>query len=202
VEPFLIWLMQGALGPALFGLPATLAGTDLVSATRQWFKRLRRSDGLSRIVRAAGGCDLSGAEFMAVRRLLEQNSTWVEVACGRVEDLATMIASCLQRRAGDAAVVAGRAIACGLLEFTVRNLEPEWLQQVLFARLERTQAEQATALDRAMVKVDADLAALFAVQGAADENRFAYVTGQLTRVLNQLPPEPADEARYRSTWLR
>jgi hypothetical protein len=192
---FLTWLMQGALGPALFGLPVTLAGPDLASAARRWFKRLRRSDGLSRIVRAAAGADvhLSEAEFAEIRHLLEQDSTWIEVGRGTVEDLAILITGCFRDPASESSLSAGRAIAAGLLEFSVRSIEPEWFPQVLFARLDRIQADQASALDREMVKVHADLAALFAVRSAANEDRFAYVTGQLARVLNRLPSGPADE---------
>src|SRR5215813_4578689 len=74
VWPFLTWLAQGAVGPALFGLPFTSAAT-------KWFRRMRRSDGLSRIVRAAAGgdVDLSNVEFAAIRHLLEEESTWIEV---------------------------------------------------------------------------------------------------------------------------
>ncbi len=98
--PFLTWLIQGAVGPALVGLPVTWAVTDLSGAARRWFYRLRRSDGLSRIVRAASGGDieLSDAEFAAIRRLLEKESTWVEVGRGTVEELAELIASRLTGR--------------------------------------------------------------------------------------------------------
>ena len=172
----------------------TWAATDLAGAARRWFRRLRRSDGLSRIVRAAAGDGgLSDAEFAAVRRLLEQESTWVLVGRGTVEDLAALIASCLPGRAGQDALAAGRAIAAGLLEFAVRDLEPEWFQQVLFARLDRMQTDQASALDQAMLSVHADLAALLARQDAADADRFAQVMGQLGRVLDRLPPGPAGQ---------
>ena len=63
---------------------------------------------------------------------------------------------------------------------------------MLFARLDRMQADQASALDQAMLSVHADLAALFALQDAADADRFALVMGQLERVLDRLPPGPAD----------
>ncbi len=79
--PFFTWLIQGAAGPAVVGLPVTWAATDLAGAAKRWLRRMRRSDGLSRIVRAAAGDDLgvSDAEFAAIRRLLEQESTWVAV---------------------------------------------------------------------------------------------------------------------------
>lgn len=187
--------MQAALGPALFGLPVALAGTDLASAAKRWFRRLRRSDGLSRIVRAAAGTDvdLPDAVFDRIRYLLEQDSTWVQVGHGTVEDLALLIAGCFPDPASESSLKAGRAIAAGLLEFSVRTIEPEWFPQVLFARLDRLQADQGSALDREMVRLHADLAAQFAVRSAADKDRFAYVTGQLARVLNLLPPGPAGE---------
>jgi hypothetical protein len=195
VVPFLTWLIQGGVGPAVVALPVNWGGTDLARAAKRWFQRLRRSDGLSRIVRAAtGGVGLSDAEFAAVRRLLEKESTWVGVGRRSVEDLASRIASCLPDRAGEGSVAAGWAIAAGLLEFAVRDLEPEWFQQVLFARLDRMQADQASALDRAMLSVHADLVALLAHQDAANAERHAQVMGQLARVLDQLPPGPADRA--------
>ena len=191
--PFLAWLIQGGVGPALVALPVNWAGTDLAGAARRWFRRLGKSDGLSRIVRAAaGGLDLSDAEFAAIRRLLEKESTWVEVGRGTVEDLAALIASCLPGRAGQGSLAGGRAIAGGLLEFAVRDLEPEWFRQVLFARLERMQADQADALDRPIVSVHADLAALLVRQDAADADRFARVMGQVAQVLDRLPSGPAD----------
>ena len=193
--PFLTWLIQGGVGPALVALPVNWGGTDLAKAAKRWFQRLRGSDGLSRIVRAAtGGLDLSDAELAVVRRLLEKESTWVEVGRGTVEDLASRIASYLPDQASVGSLAAGRAIAAGLLEFAGWGLEPEWFQQVLFARLNRMQADQASALDRAMLSVHADLAVLLAHQGAANAERHARVMGQLTRVLDQLPPGPADRA--------
>jgi len=192
--PFLTWLIQGAVGPALVGLPFAGAATGLAGAAKQWFQRLRRSDGLSQIVQAAigGGVDLSDAEFAAVRRLLEQEGTWELVGDGTVEDLALRIASCLPDRADGASLAAGRAIAAGLLEFAICDLEPEWFQKVLLARLDRLENDQASALDRAMLTVHADLAALSARQ-EADDLRFARVMGQLGRMLDRLPHGPADQ---------
>ena len=194
MSPLLIWLLQGAVGPALAGLPATWAATDLVKASRRWLQRLRRSDGLSRIVCAATeGVELSDREFATIRRLLEEQGTWVEAGRGRVEDLVTLIASCLPDRPGGSSISAARAIVGGLLEFAVRDLEPEWFQQVLFARLERMQADQASALDHALLSVHADLAALCAVREAADGNRFGLVMSQLERMLDTLPPGRAGQ---------
>ena len=120
--PLLTWLIQGAVGPALVGLPVTWAATDLTEAARRWFRHMRKSDGLSRIVcAAAGGLDLSDTEFAAVRRLLEKGSTWAEVGRGTVEDLAILIASCLPGQDRERSLTSGRAVARGLLEFAVRG---------------------------------------------------------------------------------
>jgi hypothetical protein len=193
VPPFLSWLIMGAVGPAAFGLPVTWAATDLAGAAQRWFRRLRRSDGLSRIVRAAAGdLDLSRAEFVAVRRLLGEEATWVQVGRDNVEDLAALIASRLSVQPSEGSLAAGRAIVAGLLEFAVRDLEPEWFQQVLFARLDRLQADQASALDQVMLSVHADLVALLAAQNTAAAERFAGVMSELGRVLDRLPPGPAD----------
>lgn len=212
VLPLLNWLIQGAVGPALFGLPVTWTATDLSEKARGWFRRLRRSDGLSRIVRAAAdGLGLSDDEFSEVRRLLEKESTWVEVGHGEVEDLAVLIASCLSCRPGEGSLAAGRAIAAGLLEFAVRDLEPEWFRQVLFARLDRLEASQQNALDGAMLGIHADLAALLAHQDAVDEDRFALVMVRIGRALDQLraldrlAPGPAGQAEvavYLATLVR
>ena len=192
VEGLLAWLVQGAVGPALVGLPVTLAATDLAAAARRWFVRRRHRDGLSRIVRAASGDDvgLSRAEFAAVRGLLEQEGTWELAARGTVEDLAARIASCLTGGTSDGELAAGRAIAAGLLEFAIGDLEPGLFQQVLFARLDRLRGGHV-ALDEAMAAMHADLAALAACQAVRDADRFAQLMGQLGQVLDRLPG-PAD----------
>jgi hypothetical protein len=117
VLPFLNWLIQGAVGPAVVGLPVTWVASDLAGAATKWFRRLRRTDGLSRIVQAAAGqnLNLSGAEFAAVRQLLEQERTWVLAGQGTVENVAVWIASCLPGRPDEEALAAGRAVAGGLL---------------------------------------------------------------------------------------
>ena len=127
-----------------------------------------------------------------MRQLLEEESTWVAVGRGTVEDLAVLIASCLPGRSGEGALAAGRAVAGGLLEFAVRDLEPEWFGQVLFARLDRMQTDQASDLDQAMISLHADLAAQFAHQHVVGADRFARVMGQLGRTLDRLPRGPAD----------
>lgn len=187
MEALLAWLMQGAVGPALVGLPVTLAATDLATTARRWFARRRHRDGLSRIVIAANGngVGLSGAEFAAVRRLLERPDTWELAGHGTVEDLAARIGSCLTGADGGG-LAAGRAIAAGLLEFAVGDLEPGLFQQVLFARLDRLRGGQ-NGLDEAMAAMHADLAALAANQAHADASRFAELMTQLGRVLDRLP---------------
>jgi hypothetical protein len=67
------------------------------------------------------------------------------------------------------------------------------------------QADQASALDQAMLGVHADLAAMFAIRDMADEDRFGSLTGQLARVLERLEPGPADQgevAVYLATLIR
>jgi hypothetical protein len=194
--PLLTWLIQGAVGPAAVGLPFTWAATDLAEAAKRWFRRLRHSDGLSRIVAAAarGAADVSDAELAAVRRLLEQESTWLLAGRGTVEDVAALIASRLPGGAGEVSSMAvGRAIAAGLLKFAVRDLEPEWFQRVLFARLDRIETRQAGALDEAMLSVHADLALLLAYQQVG-EARFAWLTSRLGLALDRLRPGPAGRA--------
>jgi NACHT domain len=193
--------------PALVGLPATWAASELARAARQWFRRLQRSDGLSRIIQAAAGgeVDLSGEEFDAIRDLLSAESTWTLTESQSLEDLAVLIGSCLAARSAPSALAAGRAIAGALLEFAFRDLEPEWFQQVLFARLERVRVDQASALDQAMTRLHADLTAQFACRDAVDTGRSEAMMGLLARALDRLPPSPADEgevALYLATLAR
>ena len=183
-----MWLIGGGVGPALVGLPVTWAGGALASAAQRWFRRLRRTDDLSRLVKAASGtsADLTDAEFEAVRRLLEDQQTWVLAAQGTLEDVAARIGSCLLPRDGRTAedsLVAARTIARGVLEFAVADLDPKLFQEVLLARLQRMQTSQAEALDEAMLGLHADL-----VTG------FASLMGQLDQVLDRLPPGPAQRA--------
>jgi hypothetical protein len=172
--------------------------------------RLRHKDSLSQIVRAAtvGSVGLTTAEFDAVRHLLEDEGTWNEIGGGTVEDLAILIAACLPPHDGrsvDDSLVISRTIARGLLEFAVAELDPEKFQQVLLARLERMEADRATALDEAILGLHADLAAQYAQQEEADANRFNRVMAQLRRVLDLVPPGPADHgdvAVYLATLIR
>lgn len=176
----------------MVALPVNWAASDLAGAARRWLGRLRHSDGLSRIVQAAGsGMALSGAECNAVRRLLEDERTWVLAGRGTVEDLAAQLAGCLPARAHEDALIAARVIAKGLLEFAAGDLEPGLFQRVLFARLDRMQASQASAVDEAILGVHADLALRFCLLDAADMTRHEQVIDRLAGVLDRLPPGPA-----------
>src|ERR1019366_7312757 len=160
------WLIEGGVGPALVSLPVNWTAAEIAGAAKRWFRRLRRRDALSGVLRAAMGtsADLSHAEFAAVRRLLEDQQTWSLAGRGTVEDLATRIATCVPPRDGRTAGeghVAARIIARGLLEFTVADLEPKMFQQVLLARLQRMDTDQAGVLDKAMLSLHADLVAGF-----------------------------------------
>jgi hypothetical protein len=181
----LAWLLGAAVGPATVAVPVNWAAEALASAARRWFRRLRRTDDLSRLVRAATGTSvgLAQAEFDAVRRLMEDQQTWSLLGHGTVEDLASRIASCLPSRDGRTAEdshTAALTIARGLLEFAVRDLDPKVFQQVLLARLQRIETDQASALDEALLDLHVDLIA-----------RFTSVIGHLDRVLDLLPPGPA-----------
>jgi hypothetical protein len=181
---FVTWLVQGALGPAAFALPVNWAAGELSDAARQWFRRLRRTDDLSRLVRAAVGSSfhLSNGEFGAIRDLLGKDETWVQLGHGSVDQLAGQIASCVPAggdRTAEDSRVAGMTIARGLLEFAVFKLDPETFKLVVQARLQRL-ADHADALDTAMLDLHADLTA-----------GFAAVLEQLKQVLNRLPPGTA-----------
>ena len=176
------WLLGAGLGPAAVAGPVNWAADALAGAAQRWFKRLRRTDDLSRLVRAATGSsvDLTQAEFDAVRKLLEEDQqTWNVAGRGTVEDLATRIADCLPPRDGRTAEdshAAALAIARGLIEFAVADLDPKLFQQVLMARLQRMETGQASALDEALLGLQV---------------RFDSVMDQLKLVLDRLPPGPA-----------
>jgi hypothetical protein len=175
------WLLGAGLGPAAVAVPVNWAADALASAAQRWFKRLRRTDDLSRLVGAATGTsvDLTQAEFDAVRKLLEDQQTWTMLGRGTVEDLATRIAACLPPRDGrtaDDSHAAALTIARGLIEFAVADLDPKLFQQVLMARLQRMETGQASALDEALFGLHA---------------RFDSVMDQLKLILDRLPPGPA-----------
>ena len=189
------WLLSAGVGPAAVGVPVNWAADALAVRARRWFRRVRRTDDLSRLVKAAteGAVELSDAEFDAVRTLLEDQSTWTAAGRGTVDELAAKIALCLSSRAqrpAEASRAAGWAIARGLLEFAVSDLDPGLFQEVLLARLQRMQNGNADALDEALLSLHADIAA-----------SFSGVMEQLKRVLDGLPPGPAGVAEL-AVYLR
>lgn len=194
--PWLAWLLGAGVGPADVGLPVNWAADALAGAAKGWFRRLRRTDDLSRLVRTATGTSvhLTDAEFDAVRRLLEDQQTWAMLAHGTVEDLTTRIASCLPPRDGrtsDDSYAAAATIARGLLEFAVADLEPKVFQQLLLARLQRMETGQASALDDALLGLHADLVARLDAQGKLDAQHFTSLMRRIKQALDRLPPGPA-----------
>jgi NACHT domain len=207
------WLLGSGLGPALVSLPVTWAGEELARAAQRWFRRFRRTDDLSRLIRSATGTavELSDAEFDAIRRLLENRETWIVASQGTVDDLAFRIASCLpprESRSAEESHYAAMVIARGLLEFAISDLEPKLFQQLLLVRLQRMENNQANALDHALFSFHADLIARIAAQGKLDAQYFVSVMAQLDRMLDRLPPGTANRgeiAVYLKTlidWLR
>ena len=184
----LSWLLGAGVGPAAVALPVNWTAATLANAAQRWFRRLRRADDLSRLVRAATGTsvDLTHEEFDRVRRLLEDQQTWTLLGKGTVEDLTTRIADCLPPRGGrtgEESHAAAMTIARGLLEFAVADLDPKLFQQLLLTRLQRMETDHATALDRALLDLHADLVP-----------RFATVMEQFRRVLDRLPPGRAQRS--------
>src|SRR5690348_3321643 len=115
IQTLVPWLIGAGLGPAAVAVPVNWAANALSGAARRWFRRLRRTDDLSRLVKAATGSavGLSRSEFAAVRRLLREKQTWDLLGGGTVEDLAGRIASCLpprEARTADNAHAAALAI--------------------------------------------------------------------------------------------
>ena len=178
------WLAWGAVGPAAVALPTSWAADKLAGAAVRWFKRFRKTDDLSRLVKTATGTiGLNGAEFKDLRKLLEKEGTWSLLAGREVKDLACRIAACLPLRDGRTEEASREAaawtIARGLLEFAVFDLEPDNFQKVVLARLQQM-ADQATALDKALFDLHSDLYA-----------HLADATDLLKRVMDRLPPGPA-----------
>ena len=75
------------------------------------------------------------------------------------------------------------AIARGLLECAVFDLEPQLFQRVLLTRLQRMETAQASAIDEALLELHGDLIA-----------RFSSLMEQFKRVLDRMPPGPAQRA--------
>lgn len=175
------WLLGTGVGPAAVSLPVNWTADALASAARRWFKRIRRADDLSLLIRAATGnsVELTASEFSALHMLLEDQQTWVLLGRGTVKELADQIAACMPERNGRTAAdsdAAALAIARGLLEFTLADLEPRMFQRLLLARLNSMNSAQARALDQALLSVHA---------------RFTDVMDQIKAVLDGLPPGPA-----------
>ena len=191
------WLVGAGLGPAAVGLPVTMAGDALAGAALQWFKRIRHTDDLSRLVRAATGSsvELSRSEFNDVRKLLQDPQTWRLLGDGTDADLAALIIPWVPVRDGrtmQESQAAADTIAHGLLEFAVADLEPKLFQKLLLARLSRLEKNQADGFDEALLQLHADLVARLAAQGELDAGHFAELLGYLKRMLERSPPGPAD----------
>jgi hypothetical protein len=202
----LAWLLGGAVGPAAVALPVNWAADVLASAAQRWFKRLRRTDDLSRLVRSATGTtvNLTHAEFDAVRKLLEDPRTWFQLGRGTVEDLASQVAACLTANDGRTAEnshVAAMIIVRGLLEFAVADLEPKLFQQLLLARLQRMETGQASVLDEGLLGLHADLVAHLDARGKLDAERFASVMDHIKRIVDRLPPSSAQRGEI-TVYLR
>ena len=119
-------------------------------------------------------------------------------------DLASRIGSCLPPQKGrtvESSRAAAMAIARGLLEFTVADIDPKLFQQVLLTRLQRMEAGQASALDDALLGFHADLIARLDAQGEVDARLFASVMEHLKRVLERLPPDRAQRGQI-AVYLR
>ena len=186
---FVSWLVTGAVGPALVALPVNLAADKLAGAAVRWFKRLRQTDDLSRLVKAAaGGSDrLSRDEIRDLRKLLEAEETWSLLAGGKLheklQELTGKIRRCLPARGGrttEGADEAAGAIARGLVEFAVFELQPEIFQKVVLGRLQQM-SDQASTLDKALFGMHKDLYRLL----DEAEDLFKLVS-------DRLPPGPAD----------
>jgi hypothetical protein len=172
------WVAWGAVGPAAVALPVNWAAGQLADVAVRWFKRLRQTDDLSRLVKAAGtSAQLNHAEIKALRGLLEEEGTWRQLGKDDVTQLSDEIAKRLPPRDGRTAEGSQNLaviIARGLLEFAGLDLEPETFQKVVLARL-----QQKTDQDKVLLQLHADLYA-----------RFNDVVDQLKRVLD-LQPGPA-----------
>jgi NACHT domain len=206
---FVSWLVTAGGGPALVALPVNLVAHELAKAAGRWFRRFRQTDDLSRLVKGAAGTSvqLSRDEIRDLRKLLEEEQTWSLLAGGtlnelKAKELTDQIAARLPQRDGrteeDSREAAG-AIACGLLEFAVFELEPEIFQKVVLARLQQMSG-QASALNQALFRMHKDLyhqveaaKELFILvmdrlpPGRADLNEIKIYLGTLINWLNRDP---------------
>ena len=162
-----------------------MAADKLAGAAARWFRRIRQIDDLSRLVKAATGtsASLSHAEIKDLRGLLEDEETWRQLAGLDVARLTGRVADCLSlrgnRTTADARAIA-EAIARGLLEFAVFDLQPEVFRKVALVRFQQMTVH-ASALDEVLLRMHKDLYAF--VDDAKDLFRQA---------MNRLPPGPAD----------
>jgi hypothetical protein len=183
------WLVWGSVGPAAVALPVNWAADKLAGAAVRWFKRVRKTDDLSRLVKTATGAsiDLNGAEFKDLRKVLEKEETWTLLGKCETKDLTDRIAACLPARGGrttEDSRKAAETIARGLLEFAVFDLEPDTFQKVVLVRLQQM-TDRASALNNALYDLHADLYALYA--------RVDDVADLLKSVMDRLQG-PADRA--------
>jgi hypothetical protein len=183
---FVSWLVTGAVGPTLVALPVNLMADKLAGAAVRWFRRLRQTDDLSRLVQTAAetSVQLSRDEIKALRKLLTEKQTWRLLAEGKLneklQELTSKIADCLPQRDGRIAEEAAGPIARGLLEFAVYDLQPEIFQKVVLARLQQM-TDQAGALDEALFRMHKDLYQL------VDDMKELF-----QQVSDRLPLGPAD----------
>ena len=195
----LTWLIADT-DPATAELPPDWSAEELAGAARRWFRRLRHTDDLDRLLRAATGTSvgLARTELVAIRVLLEDPQTWRQAGHGAVAEVIRRIASCLPPRDGRTAGESNAAavtIARGLLEFAVADLDPQGFQQVVLARLRRLEVGQAPPLDEALLGLQAGSVA----QNDLDVQRL--LARNLGRVLDRLPPRRADRAEL-AAYLR
>jgi hypothetical protein len=170
-------------------LPVNLAADRLADAAVRWFKKYRQTDDLSRLVKAAAptSAPLKRDDIRDLRKLLEDVESWRLLAGDelKVQRLVERIAACLSRR-GDRTEEASReiagAIARGLLEFAVYDLQPEIFQKVVLTRLQRMtdQNSRISALDKALFQMHEEMYSKLCAH--ADEMRDMF-----SRVSDQLP---------------
>jgi hypothetical protein len=190
---FVTWLTQAGLGPAAVALPVNLVADKLAKETVAWFKRVRQTDDLSRLVKAASGSsvDLSRDEIKALRDLLGEEETWRLLASTdelKVAELTSQIAARLPARDGrtaDDSLEAAGVIARGLMEFAVSRLAPDVFQQVVLARLGQM-TSQASVLNEALFRMHKDL-----------YHQISEASDLFQQVMDRLPPGRADLGEIR-----
>lgn len=190
-----LWL-AGTGGSAAVAAPVTMTADALAATAKRRFRQFRRTDDLSRLVKVATGTTgLTRRELDAVARLLQDADTWRLLGHGAPEDMVQKIAVCLREANGPAArdpVPVAGVITRALLEFTVADLQPKLFQQVLLTRIQRLETNQASVLDEALLRQQAGLSAFLADHGQIDAELVARLMRQLDKMLDRLPPGPAD----------